>query len=87
MSKKYNTPEEPPTLKVAEPAVAYNVRPSRRTRVETMTPRLHSVSPNAYTPEEMHAILTERICRAEAGEEEFVPNQVVFDSIRTKYGL
>lgn len=71
----------------AEPAVAYNVRASRRTRVETMTPHLKSVSPNAHTLEEMHAILTERIRRAETGEEDFVPNQVVFDSIRTKYGF
>jgi hypothetical protein len=35
----------------------------------------------------MHAILTEHIRRAEAGEEEIVSNQVVFDSIRTKYGF
>ncbi len=86
MSKKYNT-EEPPILKVAEPDVAYNVQPSRHTRVGTMTSSLRPTSPNAHTPEEMHAILTERIHRAEAGEEEFVPNQVVFDSIRTKYGF
>ena len=37
MSKKYKIPEESPTLKVSEPTVAYNVRPSRRTRFETMT--------------------------------------------------
>jgi hypothetical protein len=48
---------------------------------------LNTTSSNAHTPEEMHAILTERIRRTEAGEEELVPNQVVFDSIRAKYGF
>jgi hypothetical protein len=52
-----------------------------------MLSSLRPVSPNTHTPEEMHAILTERIRSAEAGEEELVPNQEVFDSIRTKYGL
>lgn len=47
----------------------------------------NTTSPNARTAEEMHAILAERIRRAEAGEEDIVPNQVVFDSIRSKYGF
>ena len=86
MNKEYKTSDESIPM-AEEPSVAYNVRSSRQTRVETKTPHLQPVSPNAHTPEEMHAILTERIRRAEAGEEELVPNQVVFDSIRTKYGL
>lgn len=48
---------------------------------------VNATSPNAHTAEEMHVILTERICRAEAGQEEIIPNQVVFDSIHTKYGF
>lgn len=86
MSKKYKTVEST-TLNVAEPSVAYNVRPSHRKQINTVVPHLQSISPNAHTPEEMHVILTERIQRAEVGEEEIVPNQVVFDSIRTKYGF
>ena len=46
-----------------------------------------TISPNAHSTDEMHAILAERIRRVEAGEEEVVPNQVVFDSIRSKYGF
>ncbi len=47
----------------------------------------HAPSPNAHTAEEMHALLVERVRRAEAGEEKTVSNQTVFDSIRTKYGF
>lgn len=85
MTKKYKTPSSS-TPMAEEPSVTYDVCPSLRTRVEPVS-HLQSASPNAHTPEEMHAILTERIRRAEAGEEKLVPNQVVFDSIRTKYGF
>lgn len=47
----------------------------------------HNPSPNAHTAEEMHAMLQERVRRAEAGEEKTVSNQVVFDTIRNKYGF
>lgn len=86
MSKKYNIQEEPTSM-VEEPAVAYNVRPSHRTQVDSRPSHLLATPPNAHTSEEMHVILAERIRRAEAGEEELVPNQVVFDSIHTKYGF
>ncbi len=44
-------------------------------------------SPCYHSAEEMHAILIERSRRAEAGEERIIPNETVFDSIRTKYGF
>jgi len=47
----------------------------------------HTPSPNAHTAEKMHALLVERVRRAEAGEEKTVSNQTVFDSIRSKYGF
>ncbi len=47
----------------------------------------HSQSPNAHSPEEMHAILSERIRRAELGQESPVPNKAVFDAIKDKYGF
>lgn len=48
---------------------------------------LHGTSPNAYTAEEMNAILANRICRAEAGDEKLVSNDVVLNSISAKYGF
>ena len=78
MTKKYHHTEEI-TPKVCEPVVAYKARiPQCSTE---------KFPPNALVTEEMHAILSERICRAEAGLEEIIPNQVVFDTIRTKYGF
>ena len=78
MTKKYHHTEEI-TPKVSEPVVAYNARnPHSSTE---------KFSPIAHSTDEMHAILSERICRAEAGLEEIIPNQVVFDTIRTKYGF
>ena len=43
-------------------------------------------SPNAHTAEEMHSILSDRIRRAEAGEEEMISNKFVCDTMRKKYG-
>ena len=80
MSKKYEDIQDEP-LMASEPVAAYGLR----TDVQTLDS--YSKSPNARTPEEMHAILTERIRKAEAGQEEIIPNQVVFGSIRTKYGF
>ena len=65
---------------VAEPAVGYGLQ----SEISTLKSQK---SPNARTAEEMRAVLTERICRAEAGEEQLIPNEVVFDSIRSKYGF
>ena len=45
------------------------------------------LSPNAYTADEMHSLLVDRVQRAEAGEEKTVSHQAVFDSIRDKYGF
>ena len=47
----------------------------------------HAPSPNAHTAEEIHALLVERVRRAEAGEEKTLSHQTVFDSIRSKYGF
>ena len=44
-------------------------------------------SPCSYTEEELYEILEERIRRVEAGQEEVIPNNVVFDSTRSKYGF
>lgn len=49
---------------------------------EMMPPK--NLSPNAHSADKMHSILEERIRRAESGEEELIPGEVVFDSIRTK---
>ena len=59
-------------------------------QVNTMIEELvkeHRKSPNAHTIKDMHAILMERIYKAESGQEEIIPNQVTFESIRTKYGF
>lgn len=48
---------------------------------------LHGISPNAHSAEEMNVILANRISRAEAGEEKLVSNDVVLNSISTKYGF
>ena len=45
------------------------------------------LSPNAHSAEEMRSILSDRIHRAEAGEEEFIPNNVVCDTMSKKYGF
>ena len=88
--KKYEDIEDR-SIMASEPVASYEVSPPHRVpkQRESMRerPMHHTASPNAHTPEEMHAILTERIRRAEAGEEEVVSHQVVFDSIRNKYGF
>lgn len=48
---------------------------------------LHHLSPNAHSAEEMRSILSDRIRRAEAGEEEFLPNNIVCDTMSKKYGF
>ena len=48
---------------------------------------LNNPSPNAHSAEEMRMLLVERVRRAEAGKEKTVSNQVVFDTIRDKYGF
>lgn len=54
--------------------------------IEELATAYHK-SPNAHSVEEMHTILADRIRRAESGQEGFTSNQIVFDSIRTKYGF
>ena len=44
-------------------------------------------SPNAHTAEEMRTIIENRIHRLETGEEKLIPNEVVLDKIRKKYGF
>ena len=82
MSKKENFENLTPAggHEVAEPMVGYGLQS------ETGTLKSQK-SPIARTAEDMRTILTERICRAEAGEEQLIPNEVVFDSIRSKYGF
>ena len=54
--------------------------------IDEMTPP-KSLSPNAHSADKMHSILVERLCRAESGEEEFIPGEVVSDAIQSKYGF
>lgn len=49
--------------------------------------QVNHASPNAYTYEEMKAVIRERIDRIEAGKATFYSNEEVFSSIRERYGL
>ena len=88
--KKYEDIEDKPIM-ASEPMASYEVSRPHRVTKKRATVREHlippTISPNAHTPKEMHTILTERICRAEAGEEEVISHQVVFDTIGRKYGF
>lgn len=47
----------------------------------------HGISPNSHTAQEMHSILSDRIRRAESGQEEIFSNNIVCDTIQKKYGF
>ena len=93
--KNYKKPEQK-TQAVEEPSVAYGPSTLGNATLEMTsdceisddaltTPS--SVSPNAYTYEEMKATLRERIDKIEADEARFYSNEEVFSSIRDRYGL
>ncbi len=55
--------------------------------IEEMAVLSDSVSPNAYTAEEMKSIVAERIQLMESGEAAYIDGEEGFVQIRSRYGL